>query len=106
MTLYSGWNDAVITIATDNTVSAAVKLDKPYEYLNVIIPTIDSATVSLMVAPTEAGTYVTLGQSATTTASTGAFADTFQLGGYQFVKIKTSATQTANRTFQIRGIRL
>lgn len=97
------WKLAVI--AKDDTVSGAVDLGGNFAYLQVEVPTIDSAQLELQVNDIEGGTYQDLGQDALTTAGTGAFSDTWNLAGWQFVKIKASAAQTTGAVnFKIRGI--
>jgi hypothetical protein len=106
MSIYGEWKNAVITIATSTTVSAAVDLGRDYDYLQINIPTIDSANVGFQVCETTGGTYKTLGSgNAIVAAGTGGFTTTVNLGGYQFIKVTTSAAQTANRTFVVRGSR-
>ncbi len=103
MSLYGGWKTAVITIATDDDLSAAVDLEQNFDFLDIVIPTLTSTTISVYVCPTLDGTYQSLGEGVTTATTTGAYSTTFKLGGWQFIKIKTSAGQAANRTFNIRG---
>jgi len=106
MSVYGEWKDAVITIATSTTVSAAVNLGRDYDYMQIYIPTIDSANISLQVGELTGSTYYALGSgNALVTAGTGAFTTTVYLGGYQFIKVVTSAAQSANRTFRVRGSR-
>ena len=94
-----------ITIAKDATVSEALDLGGHYSYLQVIIPTIDSASLELQGSESTSGTYQDIGQDVVTTAGTGAFQDTWNLGGWQYIKIKASAAQaTAPRSFKVRGI--
>jgi len=104
MTIFADhWQDAVV--ASSGTVSAAVNLGKDYEYVNVIVPTCDSTTLALQVS-TDGTTYYTLGISSnTTSATTGNLATTLEVGGYQWIKIVCGSTQTAARTFSVRGYR-
>jgi hypothetical protein len=107
MSVYGEWKSAVITIATDDDLSAEVDLGRDYEYLDIIIPTIDSSNISLYVSRNTGGTFYQLGDSTSYfEAATGGRADTLNLGGWQYVKIKTSAAQSANRTFTVRGWRV
>lgn len=100
------WKDAIITIASNTTTSAAVDLGRDYAYLEIYIPTIDSGTVGFTVSETLAGTYYTLGSgNAIITAGAGGFITTVNLGGFQFIKVVTGVVQTANRTFRVRGSR-
>jgi len=104
MILYD-WKDCVFTVTTSAVLSAAVDLEKECDTMLVHIPTIDSTNLTCYVSETHAGTYYPLGNSATVAAGTGGFADTWDLGGYQHIKIGSSADQTANRTFRVRGVR-
>jgi len=105
MSLYGGWKTATITIAADDDLSAAVDLGSSFDFLNIVIPTIDSAKVSVHVCATSDGTYQALGDSVATEATTGGYSTTFKLGGWQHIKIATSAPQSANRSFSVRGWR-
>ncbi len=107
MSIYGSWVSAVV--ASSGTVSAVADLKRDYEYVNIIIPTQDSATIGLQVGtdPTGSGTltYQTLGiGSNVTAATTGAVTTTLELGGFQYVKVVSSATQTATRTYYLRGV--
>jgi hypothetical protein len=105
MSLYGQWLD--VTIADEGTLSAECDLGDNYEFLNIYIPTIDSANISLYVSDKLGGTYYPLGLSTNVIAAgTGGFYDTFELGGYQFIKILSSASQsTAAVVFKCRGYR-
>ena len=103
--IYSKWYEAVITIASDDDLTAEVDLEKPYETLIVIIPTLTSSNLTCYVSDSQGGTYVPLGNSVTVDAGTGGYCDVWDIGGNQFIKIKTSAGQAANRTFKVRGVR-
>ena len=104
MILYD-WKDCKITILTDTDLSAEVDLEKECDTLLVHIPTITSSNLTLYVSETHGGTYYAVGNSVTVAAGTGGFADTWDLGGYQHIKIGTSAEQEADRTFRVRGVR-
>lgn len=92
-------------MAKAGTTSEVVDLGNNYAYLQVVIPTIDSAQLELQVSDSETGTFQDLGQDATTTAGTGAFNDTWVLGGWRYIKIKASAAQsTTARYFKVRGV--
>ena len=104
---------AVITVATDNQNSAEVDLLREFEYLQIIIPTITAAIVQVKVATATAGTFNILNHftpNATghftpgTTSGTGGLTAFVRLGGFRYIKIYTSATQAANRTFTVRGM--
>jgi hypothetical protein len=105
MSLYGQWKDVII--ADEGTLSDECDLGDNYEFLNIYIPTIDSANVSLQVSDKAGGTYAHLGLSTNVfAAATGGLYTTFELGGYQFIKILSSETQsTAEVTFKVRGYR-
>ena len=116
------WKSALIDIdrATEFTgddvdrYSALVDLEGNFEFVTVFIPTIDSATVTPYVQRDAAVATVpvavqVLDADATgsfahaTTASTGAIAVTFRIGGVQHIRLYTGANQAADRTFYVRG---
>lgn len=100
----SEWLKAVID--KGGTVSHPVDLGGNYAFLNIVIPTIDSANISLTVAKTHADDYQDL-DGATYAAGTGSKSNTFKLGGWRHIKVKASAAQsTAERTFYVRGVTL
>ena len=104
MSVYGGWKTA--TIADEGTASGETDLGHDYDFLDIIIPTIDSATLKIQVAQVAGGTYQDLGDGITTATTTGGYSDTFKLGGWQHIKVVSSATQsTAAVTFSVRGWR-
>lgn len=98
--------DATITIATNTTYTPEVDLGRPYDLLDIHIPTITSSTLKVMVSEKAGGTYYDLGSGITTAAGTGAYADVWKLYGHQFIKIVAGSGQAANRTFRVRGMAL
>jgi hypothetical protein len=107
----SEWKSAVV--ADEGTTSAEVDLGAPYRSLQVEIPTIDSATVSVQVARSQGGTFRTMSYISTndgdddpaaTSASTGGIMVVFPFFGFQHLKILCGATQTtAAVTFYVQG---
>ena len=97
------WQTATITIATDDDLSDEVDLGDYYGYLNVILPELTSADVSLQVSDESGGTFQDL-DSATFAAGTGEVNTTFVLGGWRYLKVKTSASQAADREILVRGV--
>lgn len=94
--------------------SELVDLGEGFNDLLVLIPTIDSAVVSIYVqkGPGKDEIPVSLNildDDATghfahaTTAGTGAIAIVFHIGGAEFIRIKTGQNQTADRTFYVMG---
>lgn len=107
------WKTA--TIAQGATLSQEVNLGRVYQRLMVIIPTIDEASVNIQVSEKSGGTFQDLyltsftdgdDDKAITTASGGGFAWVVPIGGFQFIKIQTSAQQTtAAVNFRVCGVR-
>lgn len=105
---------AVITIATDNTTSAAVSLPKNVSRIGIQVPTIDTATLKLKVS-VDGSTYQDLycwesatGVSQLWTTASGTGGTNHVVPGemylWKYLKVVTSAGQTANRTFTIYGV--
>lgn len=97
-----GANTITVTTATTTVI---VDLAWPFDFLEVQIPTLEVCSISLQVAETLAGTYRTLGESLTTGLTTGNYNDTWKLGGWQYLKVICSATQTTQRLIRVRGMR-
>lgn len=96
----------IAQIAKTGTSSQAVDLGGYYPYLQVVIPTIDSATLKVQVSELIDGTYQDLGPSVTAAASTGAYSDTWTLGGWRYIKIVAGAAQnTGEVKIKVRGWR-
>jgi hypothetical protein len=98
------WKIGLIDISEDDDLTAEINLGKEYDYLDIILPTLDSCTVSLQVSEKSNGTFQALGNSVTTRTTTGGYSTVFNLGGWKYIKIKTSASQTADREIKVRGI--
>ena len=104
MSVYGVWLAA--TIEAGNTSSAEVNLGRDFDFLEIQIPTLISATIKIQVAEIAGGTFYDLGDGITTADSTHNYADVFKLGGYQFIKVVASATQTSSdRSIRVRGMR-
>ena len=101
MSLFMAWKAA--TIAASGTSSAEVDLGNNCDYLQILLPTLTSCTIKIQVAEGSGGTFQDLGSSITTATTTGGYTTTFRLGGYQFIKVVSSATQTAERLIRVRG---
>ena len=103
--LLGEWKTVAIVKDDAGKTSGAVDLGEHFAFLQVVIPTIDSAQLELQVAGSLDSTYRDLGQDALTVAGVGGYSDTWNLGGWRYVKIKASATQTTVTViFQVRGI--
>ncbi|MDP1614523.1 MAG: hypothetical protein Q8L68_01865 [Methylococcales bacterium] len=110
---FGNWESAVVAKDDAGKLSGAVDLGRPYGSLAVIIPTIDSASVTIHVSDTSDGTYRAIyyistndgdDDAAITTAGTGGITVVFPFFGFQHLKIVVGATQTtAAVTFKVRG---
>lgn len=109
----SGWKAA--TIADEATTSSEVDLGRPYDTLLMIGTALDNAQLSIQVAEATGGTFQDLymilsadGTSAQVITDSSTTAKTYimPLGGFQFIKIKASATQTNGpRAIRVCGVR-
>ena len=92
------------TIASAGTLSGAVNLGEPCEYLVVQCPaTLTSCQLNLH-ASVDGTTYYQFGISETTDVTSGSAAFAFKLGGMQYVKINSSAAQGDDRVFTVLGV--
>ena len=108
----SGWKTAVID--DEGKTGHAVDLGDNYEYLQVDWPTLDAGTFRVMVGRSEGGTYRDFyitqynGEfqgARSQDSKTGAINLTMFLGGWRYIKIYSSATQsTAEIVAYVRGI--
>lgn len=102
--------NAVITIASDDDLSAAVDVPPGSTTCLVEVPALTSAAVTLQVS-FDGTTFLDLysienTQQGRTTASTGSFMQPFVFFGWvKQLKVKTGAGQAANRTFKVSFIR-
>ena len=102
MSMYGEWKAATIT---SGTTSAEVDLGRSYDFLEIQIPTLDTAaTIKLQVAEATGGTFYDLGDGVTTAAGTHNYCDVFNLGGWQYIKVVASETQTSV-AIRVRGMR-
>ncbi len=94
------------TIVTGNETSAAIDLGRDYDYLSVQLPATEAACkLYLKVAEAIGGTYYDLGKETTTDEETFGRADVWRLGGWRFVKVATTETQTSDWLIRIFGMR-
>ena len=93
MSIYGDWLAATLT---GSTTSAEVNLGMSYDFLEIQIPTLDAAaTIKIQVAESAGGTFLDLGDGITTAGGTHNYHDVFKLGGWQFIKVVASASQTS-----------
>lgn len=108
---HDGFETATITVATDNTTSAAVSIPRGAEYVDIYVPTLTSATVSLLVSADGGTTYDDLFcfSNGTNTVLWSSAAGTggmylqspCRISAYNKVKVLTGAGQAANRSFKL-----
>jgi hypothetical protein len=99
------WVDALVAISDDDDLTVEVDLGYVFDSVLVYIPTLTASDLTLYAAETKGGTYYAVGNSVTVAAGTGSFYDWWNLGGFQYIKIGTSAGQAADRTFRVAGVR-
>jgi hypothetical protein len=106
-TRVSGWKTATITVAEDDDLTDEIDLGEHFRYLAVVLPSLDEARVGVEVSIESGGTFTRLGDgsNAQTALTTGGYATVFDIGGWRFVKLSTSAGQSADRTFSLQGVR-
>ena len=103
MSLPGSWKPA--TIAIGQTDSSEIDLDRDYDFLDIQIPSLDSCTIKIQVAEKSGDTYRDLGDGITTSTGTHNYHDVFKLGGYQFIKVIASASQSGGeRLIRVRGM--
>ena len=103
MSIYGEWK--VATIADGQTDSAVVDLGRDYDFLEIQIPTLTSCTIKLQVAEKTDSSYRDLGDGITTATGTHNYHDVFKLGGWQFIKVISSVTQSSGDLIRVRGMR-
>lgn len=109
--MISPWLTA--TVAQNATTSGEVDLGNIYRRLVVLIPTLDSSTVTVHISDESSGTFYpvnafdadTTGDFAhATSAGTAAKAVVFRIGGAQYIKVVCGSSQSSSaRTFLLRG---
>jgi len=102
MSVYGEWKD--VTISANGNTTSAIDLGREYDYLSVIIPSMRACKLQLQVAEKVGETYYDLG-NATTDEEGFNRADVWRLGGYRFIKIKSSVAQPNAVTIRCCGMR-
>lgn len=110
----SGWKNAVLTYGTNPTTTPEVDLEGAYEFLTVIIPTLNAtSTTTVHISDVSGGTFTALHMFDTN--AVGDFAQitddsttttkviTFRIGGAQFIKVVLGSSQSGNLTFKVLG---
>lgn len=93
------------TISAGTSTSDAIDLGREYDYLSVQLPIMDECKLYLKVAEKLADTYYDLGKETTTDLETFDRADVWRLGGWRFIKVVATASQTAERLIRVTGMR-
>ena len=106
-TRVSGWKTATVDISEDDDLSDEIDLGEHFRYLAVVIPSLDEARVGVHVATESGGSFTPLGNAnaAKTDPTTGSYATVFDIGGWRYIKLSTSAVQAAGRSFSVQGVR-
>ena len=104
MSLYFSWQTG--TIADAGTSTDEIDLKGDCDFVQIIIPELDSCTVKLQVSDHTGGTFQDLGSSVTTDTTTGEYSTMFRLGGYRYIKVVCSAAQSPARTIKVRGMKI
>ena len=84
-------------------ISEAISFALPFDYLQVIIPSLVECKLSLFVSDKADGVYQPFGQDESTSLTTGGYSTVFVLGGYRHFKIKSSIVQPDECIFKVRG---
>lgn len=104
MRSYGEWKTG--TIANGAATTGEIDLGQDYEFLDIILPALTACTLKVTVAKVTGGTFQDLGSGVVVPPSgttTGGYSDVWRLGGWQFIKIVTSANQSAARSIVVRG---
>lgn len=103
MSRYGQWRAA--TIAAGASKSDAIDLGIEYDNLSVRIPPMDECKMYMQVAEVLAGPYQDLGKETTTELETFDRGAAWTLGGFRYIKVCSTETQTAARLVRIKGMR-
>ena len=104
MSVYGSWQATTISVGA--SVSAAADLGREYDYLSVQIPAVsDACKLYLQVAERLGGTYYDLGKETTTNEESFGRADVWRLGGYRFIKVASTKSQSSDWPIRVCGMR-
>jgi hypothetical protein len=111
--IYGEWKTCLIDISESATTSLAVDLGRPYDFMTIELPTITNAQITVQTSKDAASTYQNLyttdladGSNSLLKngTSTGGIAWQVPLGGFQYIKLLSSANQlTTDKSIKIRG---
>jgi len=99
------WKAVVQNSVLSPLLSPNIDLGRPYDYLQVYIPVINTGPLTLEVSHDNTNTtFYKLSTSNAVSATAGNYHDVWVLGGHQFFRVMQYAAQNANKTWQFRGI--
>lgn len=104
---YSGmqWQSQVQNVTLDPSMTPNFDLGRPYDYLQLYIPVINTGPLTLEVAKANVNTdFYKLSDTNAISSTVGNYHDVWELGGHQFFRIKQWAIQNTNKTWQFRGM--
>lgn len=100
---YGNW--ILTNIAAAGTTTAAIDLGWEYPFIQLILPTLTSASIKVQVSEAIGGTYQDArGGTVKTVLGTGAYTDILSIGGFRYIKLVSSVAQTAQVTLKVRGM--
>ncbi len=108
------WKTALFDISESTTLTAEVDLGDVFDTLLIRIPTITAASISVKVAEASGGTFQDLYMTIPTTgapiqvktsSATTAHILQLPLGGFQYIKLLSSAEQGEDRSCSVCGVR-
>ena len=107
------WKTVLIDQSVDDDLSSEVDLGANYEFLTVLIPTLDgSHTTTVHIAKASGGTFYPIYQldadgagdfTQITIGVATSHALTFRIGGVQYIKVKVGTGVSTDKTFYVRG---
>ena len=101
---FSPWHQATINTAINAVLTNMVDLQYGYEYLQLIVPTINTSKLRIQVCRNSGGDFLQVGSAVSQTSdSAGDYATTLSLGGFQFFKLYSVHAQNTNIAFDCRG---
>ncbi len=112
MARFSKWFSLLLDQSVDDDLTPELDLVNDYEFVTVLIPTIDSSTVTVHVSNEKGGTFYpvhALDDDATgsfasaTTAAVTSIAVTFRIGGAQYIKVAFGSGQSADVNLLVKG---
>lgn len=101
MSFYRAWQTGTIADGAKST--GEIDLLGNCDFVQVIFPSLTNGKISLQVSDTNGGTFQDLGSNVTTAPTSGVYSTTLNLGGYQYIKVVSSASQSGEKIIKVRG---